>query len=383
MNGRDRILTALQHKEPDRVPFDMGSSFVTGITKNAYLNLARYMGIDAGETVFCDTVQQLCEPGERILRQLEVDTRGLVPHVGRKNPDIEAVLGKGKTFTDEWGIKWTMPKDGLYFDLTGSPLSGDITEKDVENFPWPDSTLPSLFENLDEKAQRYYQEGYAVMLESFGSGIFEMSCRIRGYEQFYMDLAMNPSIACAIMDKFLEMKIKFYKAAAEKMGQYIQFVREGDDMGSQESLLISRKMYSDYLKPRHKTLFDAQKKIFSRPFYTFFHSDGAIYELIPDFIEIGADILNPVQVTDKGVTLERLKKEFGRELSFWGGGIDTQHVLPAASPAKVKEDVKKRIEALAPGGGFVFNTIHNIQDDVPPENIAAMHEALMEYGKYY
>jgi len=382
MNGRDRVLKALQHKEPDRVPFDMGSSFVTGITKNAYLNFARYMGIGTEKIVFCDTVQQLCVPEEKLLKKLKVDTRGLVPHTGREKPDIEVIPGRGKTFTDEWGIKWAMPENGLYFDLAGSPLSGDITEKDVKNFPWPNPTLPSLLEGLDEKAKRYHEEGYAVMMESFGSGIFEMSCRIRGYEQFYMDLAINPTLSCAIMDKVLEMKIQFYQAAAVKTGKYIQFVREGDDMGSQESLLISRKMYLDYIKPRHKALIEAQKKIFPQPFYTFFHSDGAIYELIPDFIETGVEILNPVQVTNKGVTLERLKKEFGRELSFWGGGIDTQHVLPAASPAKIKEEVKKRIEALAPGGGFVFNTIHNIQDDVPPENIAAMHEALMEYGEY-
>jgi uroporphyrinogen decarboxylase len=378
----DRILTTLQHKEPDRVPFDMGSSFVTGITKTAYLNLAHYLGFEGEAPVFFDTVQQLSYPEEKMMKRLQIDTRGLVPDIVRKNPDIEVLPDNGKAFTDEWGIRWKMPNGGFYFDVVESPLAGDITEKDVERFKWPDPTLPSLFDGLAEKAKKYYEDGYAVMLESFGSGIFEMSCRIRGYEQFYLDLAMNPLLACKIMDRFLELKLQFYKEAAQRVGQYIQFIREGDDIGSQQSLLISPKMYLDYIKPRHRELFKAQKEIFPQPFYTFFHSDGAIYSIIPDFIEIGIDILNPVQITDEGTTLTKLKKEFGKDLTFWGGGIDTQHILPNAGPEKVKEEVKKNIEALAPGGGFIFNTVHNIQNDVPPENIIAMYEALMEYGRY-
>ncbi len=379
MNSRERILNALNHKEPDRVPFDFGSSFVTGITKNAYVNLIHHLDME-DEIEFFDVIQQLCICKEELLKKFQVDTRGLVPNIIRKKPSINS-QPDGKYFTDEWKIKWKMPQDGLYFDIVESPLAGDITEKDIENFPWPEP-CPSLFDGLVEKAKKYYEEGYAIILESFCSGIFEMSCRIRGYEQFYIDLVANPNLACKIMDKFLELKIKFYKMASEKLGKYIQFIREGDDIAGQESLLISPEIYKNYIKPRHKELFENQKKIFPQPFYIFFHSDGAIYELIPHFIEIGVDILNPVQVTGKGVTLEKLKKEFGKDLTFWGGGIETQKILPKASPEKIKEEVKRRIEILAPGGGFVFATIHNIQSDVPPQNIIAMYEALMEYGKY-
>ena len=198
-----------------------------------------------------------------------------------------------------------------------------------------------------------------------------------------MDLAVNPSIACKIMDKIVELKIKFYEEASKKIGKYIQFIREGDDIAGQKNLLISLKMYSEYIKPRHKKLFEAQKKYFPQPFFIFFHSDGAIYKIIPDFIEIGVEILNPVQITDKGITLEKLKKEFGKYLSFWGGGIDTQRILPRGDIHQVKEDVKKRIEILGKNGGFIFSTIHNIQDDVPPENIIAMVETLKEHWKYY
>ena len=381
MNSRERVLIALSHKEPDRVPFDLGSSFATGITKNAYINLARYLGVEEEEIEFFDTVQQLVYPSERLLEKLSVDTRGVVPNIVRKNPEIEE-KEDGKYFTDEWGIRWKMPKDGFYFDIVESPLSGNITEEDIEKFPWPDPTSPHLFDGVVEKAKKYYGNGYAVMLESFCSGIFEMSCRLRGYEQFYTDLAINPEIACKIMDKIVELKIKFYEEASKKIGKYIQFIREGDDIAGQKNLLISPKMYSEYIKPRHKQLFEAQKKYFPEPFFIFFHSDGAIYKIIPDFIEIGVEILNPVQITDEGITLEKLKKEFGKYLTFWGGGIDTQHTLPKGSKEEIREEVKKRIEILSQGGGFIFNTIHNIQDDVPPENIITMVETLMEFNKH-
>lgn len=381
MKSIERIIKALNHKKPDRIPFDLGSSFVTGITKNAYLNIIKYLGIKEEKIEFFDTVQQLVYPSEEFLEKLNVDVRGIVPDIVRKNPSVEN-LPDGKYFTDEWGIMWRMPEGGFYYDIVKSPLSGEITEKDIDNFPWPDPSLPHLFDGIVERAKKYFQDGYAVMLESFCSGIFEMSCRLRGYEQFYMDLAINPSLACKLMDKIVEIKIEFYKKAAEKLGKYINFIREGDDVGGQEALLISPEMYYEYIKPRHKQLFEAQKKYFPQPFFIFFHSDGAIYNIIPDFIEIGVEILNPVQITDKGITLENLKNEFGSDLTFWGGGIDTQKILPKGTEEQIREDVKRRIEILGKNGGFVFNTIHNIQDDVPPENIKVMLETLMEYGKY-
>ena len=274
-----------------------------------------------------------------------------------------------------------MPKDGLYFDLVQSPLAGDITARDIEDFPWPDPTDDSLLDGLREKAERWHQEGYAVILESLCAGIFEMSCRVRGYEQFYMDLALNPPLACALLDKFVELKLQFYKVAAEQLGGYVQFIREGDDIAGEESTLISPDSYRKYIKPRHAELFQAQREIFPEPFYVFFHSDGAIYELIPDFIEMGIDILNPVQVSAKGMSTRRLKQEFGRDLAFWGGAIDPP-AFARSSPQDVRRAVRQRIEDLASGGGFIFGAIHNIQDDVPPENIAAMLETFREMKEY-
>ena len=380
MNSRDRILTTLEHRKPERIPFDLGSTLVTGITRNAYIKLTKYLGEEPRELKLFDTVQQLVVMEETILRKLKIDTRGLMPNIVRKNPCIKEE--EFKSFIDEWGVTWKMPREkGLYFDIVKNPLSGDITEKNIDNFPWPDPTDKHLLEGMKQKAERFYRDGYAVILESFCSGILEMSCRLRGYEQFYSDLAITPKLACKLMDKFLELKIQFYEMVSGEIGSYIQFIREGDDVAGQESLLISPKMYQNYIKPRHKELFKAQKRVFPQPFYTFFHSDGALYDLIPDFIETGVDILNPVQVSAKGMDILKLKKEYGKELSFWGGGIDTQRTLPQGSPEEVRKEVKRRIEILAPDGGFILATVHNIQDDVPPENIMALWETVQELSE--
>jgi len=385
MNSRQRVLRTLEHREPDKIPFDLGSTKVTGITKTAYINLLNYLGKDLRKVEpieFFDATQQLVQVKEDILEQLKVDIRGLMPNVVRKNPHIENHKDYF-AFTDEWGMSYKMPKrKGHYFDLVKSSLSGNITEKDIDKFPWPDPADPHLLEGLKEKAKKFYEDGYAVILESLGAGIFEMSCRIRGYEEFYSDLMINPNLACKLMDKFLELKIRFYETASEQIGEYVQFVREGDDIAGQNSLLISPDIYRKYVKPRHKELFEAQRKIFPDPFYVFFHSDGAIYDLIPDFIEIGVDVLNPVQTNIKGMNIKRLKKNFGNEIVFWGAGVNTQQTLPRANPEKVKREVRERIQILAPGGGFIFCTIHNIQDDVPPENIVAMWETFQELRDY-
>jgi len=330
-------------------------------------------GKEAGEVEFFDTIQQLVVVEDNIHRRFGVDVRGLMPNVVRKNPPIQE-SNNSRSFTDEWGVTWKMPEGGLYFDLVRSPLSGNITDEGIDEFPWPDPTDAHLFEGLEEKARKFYDDGYAVMLESICAGIFEMSCRVRGTQQFLIDLALNTELACKLMDKFVELKVRFYEAASERLGRYIQFIREGDDVAGQERLIISSDMYRRFVKPRHEKLFKAQKEIFPQPFHVFFHSDGAIYELLPDFIEIGMDILNPVQVTGKG--LDTIKIEFGGDISLWGGGCDTQRILPFGTPEEVRLDVERRIEHLATGGGFVFCTVHNIQGDVPPENIMAMYEAL-------
>jgi len=379
--ARQRVLKTLNHEQPDRIPFDLASTLVTGITKNAYINLAGRLGENLEEVSLYDTVQQLAAVREDILEKLEVDVRGLIPNFARKQPAVKDE-GGCSVFTDEWGVKWHKPEGALYFSAVEFPFSGDITASDIDDFPWPDAASAALFDGLQEKAKRYYQGGFAVILENICAGIFEMCCRVRGAEQFYMDLAMNPALASRLLDKFVELKIRFYEAAAERLGGYVQFIRESDDIAGQQALLVSPQMYREFLKPRHKQLFDAQRRLFPSPFYVWFHSDGAIYDIIPDFIEIGLDVLNPVQLTAKGMDAEKLKKQYGRDISFWGGAVDTQNVLPTASPDEVRQNVTERIRHLAAGGGFVFAAVHNIQDDVPAENIIAMLETFRELRNY-
>jgi len=381
MNPRQRVIATLNHEEPDRIPLDIGGSYVTGITKNAYVRLAQALGIDPEPVVLCDVIQQLAEPSEELLRKLDVDTRGIVPNIVRKNTSLEICDGE-EQFRDEWGVLWRRPEGSLYFDVAESPFAGQISEAVIEDFPWPDAADPALFDGLEDKARQHYNQGYAVMLDNLCAGLFEMCCRVRGTEQFLMDLVMDPDSACALLDKFVELKLKYYGAAAERLGGYVQLIREVDDMAGQQSMLISPDMYRQFIKPRHKLLFEAQKKLLPQPFYTFFHSDGAILEIIGDFVEIGVEVLNPVQLTARGMDAPALKQQFGKDIVFWGGGVNTQHVLPHAEAEQVRQNVRERVAQLAPGGGFVFATVHNIQDDVPMENILAMLEAFREMRDY-
>jgi len=371
MNSRDRVITALNHKIPDRIPLDLGSSFVTGIAKNAYIKLMNHLGKKVDTAEFYDVLQQIVTVNDEFLCDLGVDIRGLIPNIVRKNPSLKE-NGISKFFTDEWGVRWEMPQGSLYFNLVKSPLSGEISENDIDNFPWPNTSDPKLIDGLEEKAKTYYNSGYAIILESVCAGIFEMCCRLRGTQDFLIDLAMNPDIACRLMDKILELKIRFYEMASKSLGEYILCIREGDDIAGQESMMMSLNMYRKLIKPRHERLFKAQKDLFPQPFYIFFHSDGQVYDVLPDFIEIGMDILNPVQVTGK--SLDEIKKKFGKQISFWGGGCDTQKVLPFGTTEDVKSDVRQRIEQLSKDGGFIFCPVHNIQADVSSENIMAMYE---------
>jgi uroporphyrinogen decarboxylase len=212
-------------------------------------------------------------------------------------------------------------------------------------------------------------------------GVLELAAWMRGIENFYTDLAANRDFACALLDKVTDIKMRYWELALAEVGDRIVVVSEADDMASQTGLMMSPETFRRIIKPRHKRLLEFIRRLAPNAFI-FFHSCGSIYDVIPDLIEVGVDILNPVQYTAAGMEARRLKKEFGDALTFWGGGIDTQRILPYGTPQEVKDEVRRRIDDLAPGGGFVFNTIHNIQPDVPPENIAAMIEALREFGVY-
>jgi uroporphyrinogen decarboxylase len=378
MTLKERVLTTLQHKEPDCIPFDLGSSGVTGVHKIAYHNLLSYLRIKKAEIQTFDIITQLAIVDEDLLQRFEVATRGVRP----RNPSNWSLKiqedNKYKHFRDEYGIKWSMPKGGLYFDMTDHPLES-ATMGDIEDFPWPNPQDPARVAGLREEIEKF--PDWAIVLTGPGEGIFERSLWMRGFERFYVDLIKNPSLATCLLDRLTDFRMKFWELLLGEVGDLVHVVVEADDLATQKGLMISPEMYRRYIKPRHKRVFSFIKEK-APHVYIFIHSCGAIYELIPDLIEVGVDILNPVQFSAAKMDTKKLKKEFGDMLTFWGGGVDTQRILPRGTPDEVKEEVKRRIDDLAPGGGFVFATVHNIQADVPPENIVAMWEVLQEYGKY-
>ena len=383
MTPRERVLTALRHKEPDRVPFDLGASILTGITTTAYKNLRAHMGLSPMREVrIMDIVQQLAFVDEDMARRLETDVRG----VFLKDPSDWSLkieeAGKYLRFTDQWGVGWQMPRSGgYYYDMYHHPLKG-ISADDVDRAPWPNPLDPARVKGLRQEAMKLRDDGFAVMMGNpFGAGVFEMVLWLQGFEDGFANLLADKRLTNKLLDKMMDLKLKFWDLYLTEVGEYVDVVIDGDDVGIQETPMISRAMYREYVLPRVKTIYSFIKKKAPHCFI-FFHSCGSIFDILPDILETGADILNPVQVSAAKMDTAALKKEFGNRLVFWGGGVDTQDILPHGTPAEVKEEVKRRIGDLAPGGGFVFNPIHNIQHDVPPQNIMAMWEAVMEFGKY-
>jgi len=382
MNSRERILTALDHKEPDRIPFDVGGANTT-IHVKAYAALRDYLGLPKVKIQLLHQAGQVARLDEDFLSLLKVDTRFIA--VSKPMSQGSAELrdeGDYLAMTDSWGVGWKTPKvGGLYFDMYQHPLSGPDARELLKTYAWPSASKASIYEGQVEMAKDIQAKGLASVLGGYSAGPFEKFSWLRGFNDAFTDFAIDPDLVKTMMDKIIELKVEYWDRALGAAGEYVDVVFEGDDVAGQDKLLISPKTYRDIIKPRHKELFQSIKK-FAPHVKIQFHTCGAIRPLIPDLIEIGVDVLNPVQISATGMDPFELKKEFGKDLAFWGGGIDTQNIFSTGTPEQVRDDVRRNIDALAPGGGFVFNTIHNTQSDVPPENFMAMWETLQEYGAY-
>jgi uroporphyrinogen decarboxylase len=389
MNGRTRILAAIGHQESDRVPFDLGSTQVTGIHAITHRALRDHLGLPPVTPTLCDEIQGLALPDDDLLDRLGVDVRGLFPLCSHNDRVSERTRREPKgdgeeveAFVDEWGITHHRPyPHGLYLTVVRHPLEGAISVDDVAKYPWPDTGDPQRIAGLYDLAAAYRAQGRAVVIKGVLAGIFEMAQRVRGMAALMMDLASDELLAGALLDQMLALKLAFWEMALPPLRGVVDVVSEVDDYGTQVSQLISPRMFRRLFKPRLATLFGRIKELTPNS-KIFFHSCGNVRPLLPDFIELGVDILNPVHVRAAGMDPVALKRDFGQDIVFWGGGVDTQEVLPHGTPTEVRDDVRRNVEALAPGGGFVFSTVHNIQADVPPENIVAMVEALQEYGGY-
>lgn len=382
--SRRRVESTLRHREPDRVPYDLGGTILTGIHKKAYRRLRQHLGLPEVPIEIEDPIQQLARVHEDVKERLQVDVFGINPGKPRGISTPNWSENGYDKLLDEWGIEWWKPQDGgLYFDMRRHPLAEIDTIEGLAGYPFPDPLDPDRYAGMAERADELMnRRQVAYVLGRNAPGIFEIALWMRGFENFYCDLLANQAFAEALLDLICEVKMKYWAQALGLVGPNVMIVSEADDLASQNGVLVSPELYRKLIKPRHAKLFAFIKKRAGTDVKIFYHSCGAVSSLLPDLIESGIDILNPVQVSAAQMNTRELKRQFGKDLTFYGGGVDTQRVLPRGTPAEVRDEVRRRIDDLAPGGGFIFNTVHNIQADVPPVNIVAMWEALQEYGVY-
>lgn len=377
MTSRQRVLTALNHHEPDKIPIDVGSTTVSSITIPAYENIQRFAGLEPEANPHIAHVHQgVVWPREELLRRYESDFRSISMkksprgHIARELPD--------GSFYDEYGMMW---KKSLYDYYPASAPLADCKVEDLKKVTWPDPCDRERVKGLREEAKALCEKtDFAIVGDIIDRGPFELAVKLRGFEQFLTDLHLEPDFCLALLDKITETNIALWEIYLHAIGDHVQVVCQGDDVGMQTSLIMSPALYRRFIKPCHKRIFDfihgkTKAKVF-------LHSCGSVYDIIPDLIEIGVDILNPIQRSAAKMDVVKLKKEFGKELCFWGGGIDTQQFLPTASLAEIEAEVKRTIDILAPGGGFVFVPTHNIQPDISPERFDKVYSTALRYRDY-
>ncbi len=382
MNSRERVRLALNHQEGDRIPIDLGGTIVTSIARSSYLAVKQLVGQPVGDVTMLDYVQQLPYVDEDLLQRFGVDFR-LVQLPAATAPGL-SIFEEGDyyAFIDRWGSKLHMPKDGgYYFDWVDFPIKAPTLEAlDAYVMPRPDP--PEYVVQLAVQARRLYAEtDYALVGSAvIGGGIFEQPARTMGLPNFLMALVSEPAFADRLMAQITDLYIESCNNYLDQVGAYLDVFTFWDDLAGQTGWLIRPDIYRGRIKPKQRRLVEAIKKKTSAKL--FYHSCGATRDLIPDLIDLGFDILNPVQVSAAGMDTRKLKQDFGRDITFWGGGVDTQHVLPFGTPQEVADEARRRIDDLAPGGGFVFAAVHNIQARVPPENIIALFDTALDYGRY-
>ena len=366
MTSRERVWQSLNHKEPDQVPLDLNGTCCTALTLVAYNQLRDYLGLKPDQQPSLSSqVMMTVRAREDLLEHYFIDTRTV--YLGSASLTSQRTMPDG-SFYDEYGIRWRSAS--YYFDAIERPLA-EATTRDLEKVSWPDPNDPGRVTGLKEKVRSLYEmTSYCLVADIPAYGPFEGCCLTRGYERFCLDLFEDRCFAEALLDKCTETLIAFLEALLREVGEYVQVVAIGDDVGMQTGPFISPSMYRRFVKPRHKRVFEFIHSHSSAK--VFYHSCGSVYDLIPDFIDEGVDILNPIQRSAARMDLSKLKHEFGDALSFWGGGIDIQTQLPFYTPSQIEDEVRRTLDLMAPGGGFVFFPSHNIQADVTPERIDSM-----------
>jgi uroporphyrinogen decarboxylase len=378
MTHRQRIQTALSHREPDLVPLDFGTGGNTSPVPEVYEKLAAIYGIEY-QLNLVPHMMRLAVVDERILQSLDIDTRPIYMH---PTPARTRPCAEPNHFYDEWGVKWKEYNSNgiLYREVAEYPLE-QATLKDLDDYAWwPDPLDPARYQGLKaQAAQMYGQTDYALIGCPALNSVWERAYILCGFSRMLEGLANDPEFVHAVFRKITEIIKVSLDQYLSQVGAYIEVVKMGDDLGGQDNSLMSPATYRKTIKPYHQELFQFIKA--RTPAKVFLHSCGAVYKLLPDLIDAGVEVLNPVQVSAKGMDTQRLKAEFGDRLSFWGA-IDTQAVLPRGTVDEVKEEVRHRITDLAPGGGYVVAPVHNVQGDVPAANVVSMYQSARQLGHY-
>jgi len=382
MTSRERVLLALDHQQPDRVPLDLGGN-QTGIHRAAYQNLIDLLGLEE-QIAIMDLVQQLARPSEAVLERLRIDTRYVAAGAPEGfSGDVVVRERDGRSwhdFTDEFGVIWSMPTDHpFFFDISHSPLAG-LSLQEIRDYPFPKGDDPSRFADLRAQVLELKRETPYAVVSGISGVVYEICWYMRGLENLFIDMMERPEALEAIIDRTLQFWLDWFRLFLKEVGDVVDVVMIGDDLTGQDGPLYPPRIYRSIVKPRQKRLAQFIKS--QTPAKVWYHSCGSIVEYIPDLLDNGIDILNPVQIAARGMEPTKLKAEFGDRLVFWGGGIDSQHVLPRATPAEIREHVRRNVRAFMPEGGYVFNNVHNIQADVPPENVLALFDTAAEFGVY-
>ncbi len=410
MNSRERLLTSVSHKQPDRIPYDLGATPSSGISAVAYHNLAKYLQINVKNHVY-DVVQEVTQPEMELLDLFRVD----VLDVGRFFNNFESYWQNLELIKGVPGLypKWFNPKkqdDGswlapgptgefigkmpagaTFFDqiifpyIDGYPENYKNLGFEMSRVSWGGFGFPpfdrinetDFWKNLRETIERERSLTDRAFLVGVGCNLFEWGTFLRRIDNFLMDLFMDKFNVNKLLDSLMERHMDFLSKVCNTIGDLVDVIKFGDDLGTNTGPFMPPEIYTEFFQPRHKMLCNYVKS--NSQARTMLHCCGGIYELIPGLIEAGFDILNPVQINAYGMDPERLKNEFGNDITFWGGGVNTQSVLNRGTPTEVKDHVRRNIEIFSRGGGFVFTTVHNILPDVPPENIMAMLEAVREF----
>jgi len=406
MTPRERILCSIDHKQPDKVPIDMGASTVTGISAIAYNNLKKKLGISTPSRIF-DVVQQLALVDMEVIDSFGVDaldisrifmddldwypvtlgdgSGGLYPEWFRPDQDND-----GSYFMrDNEGIVMSrMPKNSNGFDQTtfpwenGYPESFDKIGEAFNSINWIAHSHNKFInikeEELRNRTKKFRESTDRAIVMSGGAKLLELGFFLRRMDNFLMDLLADQENLSKLLDKLMDIHLAGLESKIRAVGDNVDVIRFGDDLGMTSGPFMNLEVFRKFFKPRYKILCDYVKQ--NSNMKIFLHSCGSIRQFIPDLIEVGFDILNPVQTNCNGMDAKELKEEFGGEITFWGGGVDTASVLPTASPEEVRTDVLNRCEILSKNGGFIFAPIHNILAEVPPENIMAAYNAVREFN---